>query len=173
MQKIILYSDGSALKNGKHGPAGYGTVVQYYSEDDSLIRTEEFTEGFKASTNNRMELMGIIAGIESIAYPSLISIYSDSRYVVDAFNKKWINNWQQNGWKTSTGSDVKNKDLWERLLIGLDCHSYKFEWVRGHNGNPLNERCDFLATSSAKGILFDRQEDGTLKERKIENETVD
>lgn len=161
-QRVIIYSDGSSKYGTSTGPGGYGTIVSYLDDDKNVTKEVEYTEGFKVTTNNRMELMGVIIGIESLEEPCDITIVSDSKYVIDAFNKGWISSWKINGWKTSTGKDVKNKDLWDRLLEAIEPHECEFEWIKGHNGHPKNERCDYLANSSANGIIFHRKKDGTL-----------
>ena len=161
-QKVYIYSDGSA-KGTSDGPGGYGTIVRYMTENNKIDRVMEYTEGFKVTTNNRMELMGTIIGLESLTQPSDVIIFSDSKYVVDAFNHDWISNWLSNGWVTANRQPVKNTDLWKRLLEAKKPHDCTFVWVKGHNGHPENERCDYLAQSSSNGVLFERKEDGTLK----------
>ena len=163
MQKVKIYSDGAARGN-PNGPGGYGTIVKYFSSTDSPLRVEEFTEGFEITTNNRMELMGVITGLESLNSKSEVIVYSDSKYVVNAFNEGWIDNWLQNGWKTASNKPVKNVDLWGRLLSIKEIHSVTFEWVKGHVGHPENERCDYLATSSADGKKFTKTDEGILVE---------
>lgn len=150
MQKVRIYSDGSA-KSNPVGTGGYGTIVKYISPDNKILRVEEFTKGFKATSNNQMELMGAIIGLESLKEPSIVEIISDSAYLVNAFNLKWIEKWIYNGWKTASGSDVKNQEIWKRLLSAKSPHKCTFIWIKGHNGHPENERCDLLATSSADG----------------------
>lgn len=167
MQKVKIYSDGAARGN-PDGPGGYGTVVKYLNDKDDIIKTEEFTEGFTITTNNRMELMGVIAGLESLKEPSDVTVTSDSSYVVNAFNKKWIDNWLSNGWKTSTGKAVKNDDLWKTLLLVKSSHKVEFVWVKGHAGHPENERCDYLATSSADGKKLTKNSNGIYEETKSE-----
>ena len=164
MQKVKIYSDGAARGN-PDGPGGYGTVVKYLDDNDIVTRIDEFTGGYPITTNNRMELMGVIAGLESLREPSSVIITSDSAYVVNAFNKKWIDNWLLNGWKSSTGKAVKNDDLWKRLLLVKNPHEVEFVWVKGHNGHPENERCDYLATSSADGKVLVKNKDGIFEEK--------
>lgn len=164
MQKVKIYSDGAARGN-PDGPGGYGTVVKYLDDNDIVTRIDEFTGGYPITTNNRMELMGVIAGLESLKEPSSVIITSDSAYVVNAFNKKWIDNWLLNGWKSSTGKAVKNDDLWKRLLLVKNPHEVEFVWVKGHNGHPENERCDYLATSSADGKVLVKNKDGIFEEK--------
>lgn len=166
LPKARIYSDGSS-KGNSDGPGGYGVIVHYLTEDDKVDHLMEFTEGFEVTTNNRMELMGVIIGLESFKEPYEIDIYSDSKYVVDAFNLGWIDNWQSNGWKTASNHPVRNLDLWKRLLEAKEPHRCKFIWVKGHDGHPENERCDYLAQCSANGMKFKRGVDGRLVENKI------
>ncbi len=163
LPKVRIYSDGSS-KGTSDGPGGYGTIVQFMTEDNKTEKIMEYTEGFKVTTNNRMELMGVICGLESLTQPSEVMIYSDSKYVVDAFNHYWVNNWQANGWLTAAKQPVKNIDLWQRLIAAKKPHKCKFAWVKGHDGHPDNERCDYLASSSSNGVLFERGKDGKLYE---------
>ena len=165
MQMVNLFTDGSS-KGTSDGPGGYAAIVKILDKDGSVTKVEEFTEGFKKTTNNRMELMGVICGLESLKEPSQVRIYSDSKYVVDAFNQNWIDKWLVNNWTTSTRTPVKNVDLWQRLLEVKKPHKCEFIWVKGHAGHPENERCDFLAQSSSNGVKFEKHEDGTLKEVK-------
>ena len=149
----MIYTDGAARGN-PDGPGGYGAIVQIKDKDGSLLE-KELSGGYPRTTNNRMELMGVIAALEEIASfgePCEGFIFSDSRYVVDAFEKHWITNWKKNGWKTASGNPVKNQDLWNRLLSALEPHSFKFRWVKGHADHPENERCDQLATSAADKV---------------------
>ena len=162
MKTVRIYSDGSS-KGTSDGPGGYGTIVQYLNDDGTTAKVMEYTEGFKVTTNNRMELMGVIVGLESLTEPYNVMVYSDSKYVVDAFNQRWINNWLSNGWHTSLKKPVKNIDLWKRLLNAKKPHEVKFAWVKGHDGHADNERCDYLAQSSADGVEFERKPDGTLQ----------
>lgn len=159
MQKIAIYSDGSA-KGNPTGPGGYGTVVKFLDKNGDVTKTNEYAEGFKVTSNNRMELMGVIAGLESLSKVSDVTITSDSSYVVNAFNQQWIDKWISNGWKTSSGKEVKNIDLWKRLIQAKSPHKVKFIWVKGHNGHPENERCDFLATSAADGKPMTKNKEG-------------
>lgn len=163
---VVIYSDGSSKKNPGRG--GYGTVVLRYNSDGEIASTTEFTEGFKYTTNNRMELLGAIIGVESVKLPSKIVLYSDSSYLVNAFAKKWIDGWIKNGWKSSNKTDVKNRDLWERFLQAIKHHNMTFIWIKGHNGNKYNERCDYLATASSDGKLFEKTVEGLLVPVKTE-----
>ncbi len=145
MMKVKLFSDGSS--RGNPGPGGYGTILQYLDKNGKL-HEREYSGGEKETTNNRMELMGVITGLEALNRPCEVEVISDSRYVTDAFNQNWIEGWQKKGWRNSSG-EVKNIDLWKRLLEAMKEHSVNFTWVRGHAGHPENERCDKLATTAA------------------------
>lgn len=158
MIKVEIITDGAARGN-PNGPGGYGTIVRYY-ENDKITKEEEFAEGFDITTNNRMEMLAVIVGLESLKEPSEVKIVSDSKYVVDAFNANWMDNWIKNGWKTSTGKPVKNMDLWKRLLDAKSPHTVEFTWVKGHNNHNDNERCDYLATSMADKIGLVKWSDG-------------
>lgn len=147
--KVTIYSDGSARGN-PDGPGGYGTVIQYL-DAKQVLHERELSAGYKKTTNNRMELMGAIAGLEALTKPCEVTLISDSKYVTDAFNQRWIDSWLKNNWKNSQKKPVKNIDLWKRLLEAKKIHHVKFVWVKGHAGHPENERCDVLATTAADG----------------------
>ncbi len=146
---VDIYTDGAARGN-PNGPGGYGVVMEY---EDSLgrLHRKELSRGYKKTTNNRMELMAAIAGLSALNRPCDVNLYSDSKYLVDAFNLKWIDGWVKRGWKRGKNSDVKNVDLWKRLLAAKEPHNVTFIWVKGHDGHPQNERCDELATRAADG----------------------
>ena len=146
---VTIFTDGAARGN-PDGPGGYGTILQYVDPAGTL-HEREFSAGYKKTTNNRMELMAAIIGLEALRKPCRVDLYSDSKYLTDAFNQKWIDSWQKKNWKTSSGSAVKNRELWERLLRAMEPHSVSFHWVKVHDGLPENERCDQLATSAADG----------------------
>ncbi|WP_340158252.1 ribonuclease HI [uncultured Maribacter sp.] len=139
--EIKLYTDGGAEPNP--GKGGYGVILSYKG------RQKEFCEGYELTTNNRMELMAVIVGLEKIKTKAKVTVYSDSKYVVDGIEKGWAENWERNNWIKKKGNLVLNKDLWERLLDVIDEHEVTFNWVKGHAGHIENERCDALAT---KGI---------------------
>lgn len=146
---VRIYTDGSARGN-PDGPGGYGTILSYVDgKGEEHIR--ELFGGFKKTTNNRMELMAAIAGLEALLKPCQVELYSDSQYLVNAFNKNWIDGWIKKGWKRGKNEPVKNVDLWKRLLKAMENHQVTYIWVRGHDGHVQNERCDFLATSAADG----------------------
>ena len=147
MNKAIIYTDGSSL--GNPGSGGYGIILEIRDEDDKLISRNEYSESFKVTTNNRMELLAVIEGLECLKEPHDVIIWSDSRYVIDAINEGWLYNWIRNGWKTSSKKLVKNLDLWHRLIKVMKGHNIEFRWVRGHSNNPNNNRCDELANAAA------------------------
>ena len=135
---IELFTDGSS--RGNPGPGGYGVILRWKQH------VKEISEGFRKTTNNRMELLAVIVGLESVTKPELpITVVTDSKYVVDAVDKKWVFGWEK---KTDFGKKA-NADLWRRFLKVYRQRSVHFQWVRGHNGHPENERCDQLAVHSA------------------------
>ncbi len=154
MTKVFLYSDGSA--RGNPGPGGYGTILRY-TDPSGQVHEKEFSCGYEKTTNNRMELLGVITGLESLKFSCDVTVISDSKYVVDAFNQHWVESWQKNGFRKSDRKPVKNMDLWKGLLEDTGRHKVTFEWVKGHEGHPENERCDKLATTAADGenLLID------------------
>ena len=154
---VTLYSDGAA-KSNPDGPGGYGTVLEFVDSAGHL-HVKEMSAGYERTTNNRMELMGVIAGLEALNRPCRVRVVTDSQYVVNAFNQKWIDSWQKKGWKKSDRSPVRNVDLWQRLLKAMQIHEVAYEWVKGHAGHPQNERCDELASAAAVGdhLLTDPQ----------------
>lgn len=146
---VKIYTDGAARGN-PDGPGGYGTVLEY-TDTKGMLHTKELSQGYVKTTNNRMELMAVIAGLEALNRPCEVEVYSDSQYVVNAFNQHWIEGWIKKGWKRGKNEAVKNVDLWKRLLKAKDPHQVTFHWVKGHDGHPQNERCDTLATTAADG----------------------
>lgn len=149
MTTVKIYTDGSARGN-PDGPGGYGAVLQFVDSKGEL-HEKELSAGYRRTTNNRMELMAAIVGLEALNRPCQVELYSDSKYLTDAFNQHWIDNWVANNWSRGRSGPVKNIDLWERLLAAKAKHQVTFIWVKGHAGHPLNERCDRLATSAADG----------------------
>lgn len=160
MTEIKLYTDGAARGN-PDGPGGYGTILQFVDSKGEL-HEKEFSAGYVKTTNNRMELMAVIVGLEALNRPCRVNVFSDSKYVTDAFNQNWIEGWVKRGWKTASKAAVKNPDLWKRLLKAMEPHEVIFNWVKGHNGHPENERCDTLATTAADGddLLDDVVQEG-------------
>ncbi|MCR5743562.1 MAG: ribonuclease HI [Lachnospiraceae bacterium] len=139
---VTIYSDGSS--RGNPGPGGFGTVIHYVSPKTGKLYVKELSGGFKETTNNRMELLGAISGLEALNQPCNVTMVSDSQYVVKAFTDNWIKGWEKRQWK-----NVKNIDLWLRLLKAMEPHVVSWQWVKGHAGHPENERCDKLATQAA------------------------
>lgn len=144
---VKIYTDGAARGN-PDGPGGYGTVLEYVDTKGQL-HVKELSCGYVKTTNNRMELMAVIAGLEALNRPCTVAVYSDSQYVVNAFNQHWVEGWIKKNWKRGKNEPVKNVDLWKRLLAAKEPHSVTFHWVKGHDGHPQNERCDKLATTAA------------------------
>ncbi len=155
MGKVLIYTDGAARGN-PDGPGGYGALLQY-TDKSGVLHEKTISAGYVRTTNNRMELMAAIAGLEALNRPCEVELYSDSRYLTDAFNQNWIDNWVRNNWRRGKSGPVKNIDLWERLLDAKSRHRVTFIWVKGHAGHPENERCDRLATAAADGdgLLID------------------
>ena len=153
--KVTIYSDG-ATRGNPEGPGGYGTVI-HYVDNKGQLHVREYSAGYEKTTNNRMELMGAIVGLEALTKPCQVTLVSDSKYVTDAFNQNWIDGWLKNNWKNSAKKPVKNIELWKRLLKAKEIHEVSFVWVKGHDGHPENERCDELATMAADGddLLID------------------
>ena len=147
--QVKIYTDGAARGN-PDGPGGYGAVLEYVDLKGTL-HTKELSQGYKKTTNNRMELMAVIVALEALNRPCEVELYSDSKYVVDAFNQHWIDSWLKKGWKRGKNEPVKNADLWKRLLKAKEPHQVTFIWVKGHDGHSQNERCDTLATTAADG----------------------
>ena len=146
--KVIIYTDGSARSNPGRG--GYGAVLKYTNPAGKTF-TSELSRGYAKTTNNRMELMAVIVALEALNRPCDVEVHSDSQYVVNAFNKHWIDGWKKRGWKTANKQPVKNVDLWRRLIAACEPHDVRWHWVKGHAGHAENERCDQLATEAADG----------------------
>ena len=140
MKKVTLYTDGAC--SGNPGPGGYGAVLIYNGVE------KEISGGQKDTTNNQMEMMAVIKGLEMLKEPCQVKAYSDSAYVVSPIQKGWIYSWKKNNWKKADKSKVKNIDLWERLLSQLEIHKVEFLKVKGHADGELNNRCDRLAVAA-------------------------
>ena len=137
---VAIYTDGSCL--GNPGPGGYGVVLRYQQHQ------KEMSGGYKQTTNNRMELLAAIVGLESLTQPCDVDLTTDSQYVRLGITQ-WLANWKKNNWKTSQKEPVKNQDLWRRLDAACQGHKVNWHWVKGHAGHPENERCDELARVAA------------------------
>jgi ribonuclease HI len=139
---VTMYTDGACL--GNPGPGGYGVILLYQGHK------RELSGGYRKTTNNRMEIMAAIVGLEALKERCEVTLYSDSEYLVNAMSKGWIQRWQANGWKRNKREKVLNPDLWERLLRLCELHEVQFSWVKGHGGTPENVRCDQLAVQAAQ-----------------------
>ena len=142
-EPVIIYTDGSCLSNP--GPGGWATILQWQGNERELSGSEPDT------TNNRMELMAAIKGLDAVTRPMMVKIHTDSRYVMNGV-QDWMPRWKANGWKTAAKKPVANQDLWEELDVAVSRHDVRWYWVKGHAGNPLNDRCDILARSAAETI---------------------
>ena len=148
MKKVTIYTDGAC--SGNPGPGGYGVILSYQG------REKELSGGYRKTTNNRMELIGVITALSALLEPCEVTLYSDSKYVIDAIEKGWAATWRKNGWKRKGGKAL-NPDLWEKLLQLLEKHDVKFIWVKGHADNEKNNRCDTLAVEASQkdpGVLL-------------------
>ena len=141
MKAVELFTDGAC--SGNPGRGGRGAILRYRGHE------RELSGGDAHTTNNRMELSAVIAGLEQLKEPCAVTLTSDSKYVCDAITKGWARGWKKNGWRKSDKSPALNVDLWDRLLALLDTHEVTVVWVKGHAGHPENERCDKLATAEA------------------------
>jgi ribonuclease HI len=143
MKQITLFADGAC--SGNPGPGGYGVILQFAG------REKELSAGYTRTTNNRMELRGVIAGLSSLKEPCDVTVVTDSQYVVNAMTQGWAKKWRANGWKRNKKEPALNADLWQELLDLCDRHRVTFQWIRGHNGHCENERCDGLAVTALHG----------------------
>ena len=144
MKEVTLYTDGAC--SGNPGPGGYGAILIYNGVE------KEISGGEKDTTNNKMEIMAVIKGLEMLKEPCIVTIYSDSAYVVNTIEKGWIYNWKKNNWKKADKSKVKNIELWEEMLRFMDIHEIKFVKVKGHSDNEFNNRCDKLAVKARENL---------------------
>jgi len=145
MKRVNIYTDGAC--KGNPGAGGWAAILEYEGKE------KELCGGEKSTTNNRMELIAAIEGLKALKEPCLVTLYSDSQYLVNAINKGWLKNWEAKGWKKSDKSKVLNDDLWKTLSALLQTHTVEFVWVRGHDGHAYNERCDSLASGYAEKLL--------------------
>ncbi|MEA5508653.1 ribonuclease HI [Crocosphaera sp. UHCC 0190] len=142
LKKVLIYTDGAC--SGNPGKGGYGTLLIYNEH------RKELSGGFRLTTNNRMEMMAAIIGLEALTMDCAVTLYTDSRYLVDAITKGWAKKWQANGWKRNQKESAKNPDLWQKLLTLCNQHDVEFVWVKGHAGHPENEYCDRLAVQASQ-----------------------
>ena len=141
LPQVTIYTDGACV--GNPGPGGYGAVMLHGE------KRKELSGGYRLTTNNRMEIMGCIAALEALKQPCKVTLFSDSKYVVNAISKGWAKRWKAKNWMRTATDKAINPDLWERLLTACQRHQVEFRWVRGHNGEVENERCDRLAVAAA------------------------
>lgn len=156
MREVNLYTDGAC--SGNPGKGGYGAILTFNNHEKVM------SEGFILTTNNRMELLAAIVGLEALKEPCKVTLYSDSKYLVDAIKNGWVYGWKKKGWKKSDGKKALNPDLWERMLTQLRIHEVELVWLKGHAGHEYNERCDSLAVSAYNSdkLLHDEVYEGTV-----------
>ena len=144
MKTVTLYTDGAC--SGNPGPGGWGAILSYMGHEKEMSGGEENT------TNNRMELTGVIEGLKALKEPCVVELYSDSKYVIDGLSKGWAASWQKNGWRKADKKPALNPDLWQTLLELTAMHEMRYHWVKGHAENPKNNRCDELAVAQWQKI---------------------
>ena len=142
MKTVTLYTDGAC--SGNPGPGGWGAILEYQGTE------KEMSGGESSTTNNRMELTAVIAGLSALKEPCIVELYSDSKYVIDGLSKGWAASWQKNGWKKADKKPALNPDLWEQLLALTRMHQLRYHWVKGHAENEKNNRCDQLAVAESR-----------------------
>lgn len=142
MKKVEIFTDGAC--SGNPGPGGWGTILRYKGLE------KELSGGAAETTNNRMELTAVIEGLSALKEKCEVTLYSDSKYIIDAIKLGWVKKWKANGWMRNKKERALNVDLWEKLLPLLDFHKVSFVWVKGHAGHAENERCDKLAVNQSK-----------------------
>ncbi len=142
MKKVTVYTDGAC--SGNPGPGGWSSILTYNGSE------RQISGGEATTTNNRMELTAVVTALEMLKESCEVEIVSDSKYVVDAINKGWLESWQKKSWKKSDGKPALNVDLWQRLIPQLERHTVAFVWIKGHDGHPYNERCDLRAVEESR-----------------------
>jgi ribonuclease HI len=140
MSKLVIYTDGAC--SGNPGPGGYGAVLKFGEHE------KEIKGGFRSTTNNRMEILAVIEGLKALKKNSQVTVYSDSKYVIDTMTKGWALNWKRKNWMRTAKDKAKNSDLWEQMLELEQLHEVQWKWVKGHAGDPMNERADRLAVEA-------------------------
>ena len=142
MKQVTIFSDGAC--SGNPGPGGWGAILRYGAHE------KEISGGEKATTNNRMELTGVLSALLLLKEPCEVTLCSDSKYVIDGLQKGWAKSWQKNGWRKSDKKPALNADLWEQLLAAAAPHTLRYQWIKGHAGHAENERCDALAVAQSQ-----------------------
>ena len=152
--KVLIYTDGACANNP--GKGGYGIVLMH-EDKDGKMHQKNISKGFELTTNNRMELMAVVDALNILKKPCDIKLYSDSKYVIDAINQKWLDGWVQKNWKLNTKNPVKNIDLWKKFLEAQKPHNIEFIWVKGHDSNEFNNLCDKMAVEARlkENLLID------------------
>ena len=145
--KVTLYTDGAC--SGNPGKGGYGAILVHV-DSNGIKHEKEFSDGYEMTTNNQMELLAVIVGLEALKKPCSVKIISDSKYVVDSIQKGWLDNWITKGWRKSDNKPVPNVELWKRFISASKEHDIKLEWIKGHAGHEYNECCDALAVAAYK-----------------------
>ena len=163
--KVTIYTDGACANNP--GAGGYGVILMF-EDNQGTIHKKELSKGYKITTNNRMELLGVIDALSELKTSCVVKLYSDSKYVCDAINNGWISNWKKNGWKTAKKEPVKNQDLWMQLDELVNKHHCKFSWVKGHSDNELNNRCDDLLNKAMDNFDVNSINDVVVIEKDID-----
>ena len=142
MKTVTIHTDGAC--SGNPGPGGWSAILEYNGVE------KELSGGEAETTNNRMELMGVIAALSVLKEPCIVELYSDSNYVIAALSKGWVYSWQKNGWRKADKKPALNVDLWEQLLLLIEKHEMRYHWVKGHADNEKNNRCDQLAVAESQ-----------------------
>ena len=142
LKNVTIFTDGACT--GNPGPGGYGAILEHGE------KRKELSGGYRLTTNNRMELMAAIAALEALRYPCVVTLYTDSQYLLNGIQKGWAKKWRANGWRLASKGPAVNIDLWERLLALCETHKVTLSWVKGHAGHDENERCDRLSVAAAK-----------------------
>jgi len=150
MKKVYIYTDGAC--SGNPGPGGWGAILKYGKTE------KELSGGELSTTNNRMELISVLTALEALREPCEVMLFTDSQYVANAINLGWLESWQKKGWKRK-GGELKNPDLWAKLVPLLETHKVAFEWVKGHADNEYNNRCDEIAVAESKKFSKKHKED--------------
>jgi ribonuclease HI len=151
LKEVAIYTDGGCI--GNPGPGGYGVILQYNDYEKRI------SGGFRLTTNNRMEIMAAIVGLEALKFPCSVTLYSDSQYLVESMNEGWVRRWKANNWYRNKKEMAVNTDLWNKLLDLCNRHSVKFVWIKGHEGHQWNEECDALSkkASSQQNLSVDKE----------------
>ena len=152
MQSVVCYTDGGCRGNGKENAVGGYGIVMFYTDESNVTHKKELKKGFQGVTNNQMELQAVIDCLLALKRPCNVTLVTDSKYVCNAINEKWLDGWKKRGWVNSSKQPVKNKEQWQDLSLLLQMHNVSFFWVKGHSTNEWNNRCDELANEAMDEI---------------------